>query len=146
MSNEPIPSDGEQRGTNRLTRLQNADWNTYGKLAAGAVGGLIANALILTTITGGDLMGIADGVLFLTPAIILSVVLFHRHDPVDLPFLGPALLFLTIGAANTISLSVRAIRGATANPFMSVVVLAVVAAMFTPGPFLGAYAVRRWWL
>lgn len=146
MSNEPIPSDGEPEDTDILTRIQGADWDTYGKLTAGAVGGLIANALILTAITGGDMMGIADGVAFLTPAIILSVILFHRHDPVDVPYLAPALLFLTIGAANTISLSVRAIRGSTANPVMSVLVLGLVALLFTPGPFLGAYAARRWWV
>lgn len=141
------PSDDEPSG-NRLTRLkQQTDWNAYGKIGAGAVLGLLLNGVAIAMVATGDPMGIVRGVISLSPALILAGALFHRYNPVDLSFVGPALLFVTIAVANMLSVTVAVFRmGPQSNPMMSVLILAVVALMFTPGPFLGVYAARRWWL
>lgn len=70
-----------------------------------------------------------------------------RYNPVDLPYLSPFILFLTVLGGNLISLVVRIFRGGgQTDPVMSILILGLVALMFTPGPFLGTWAVRRWWV
>lgn len=141
---------GEQNSTNTTAtgRLDSVDWTEYARLALGAVIGLIANAILMTALMGASMMGIADGVAYLTPAVALGAAVFHRYNPADgLAYISPTILFITLAAANTISLSVRVFRmGGQSEPAMAVIVLAFVALMFTPGPFLGAWAVRRWFL
>lgn len=139
------PTDAEQTTKQRLT---DADWNRYGKIGLGSVLGLIANSVILLTIVGGDALGIADGVAFLAPVVVLAGIIHDQYNPVaDTPFLGAATLFLTTALANTVTLSVRVFRtSAQSEPGMTVLILGVLALMFTPGPALGVWAVRRWWL
>lgn len=151
MSEKSV-QEGPDSSGNRLTRMD-VDWTEYGKLGAAAVGGLAVNALILTAVTGGDLMGIVNGVTFMAPAVVLAVVLFHRHNPVTLPVIGPAVLFMTLAVANLIFLIIRGVSGGYlsgpitgARSVWGILILAVVALMFVPGPFLATYAARRWWL
>jgi len=140
-------TDGEQGSNIAAVRAYAAgvEWDPYLKIAGGVVVGLTLNALAVVLITGSVLSGIVDGVLFLTPGAILAAAVHHRYDPLELPVISPAIMFLTILIANTATLLVRGIRFiSSAEPVMSVIVIIVVALMFTPGPFLGAYAVRRW--
>ncbi len=139
------PTDGGQ-ATDQLTKVADADWKRYGTLALGAVLGLIVNSVALIAVVGGDALGIADGVAYLAPVVILAAGIHERYNSFrDTPFIGPLTLFLTIALANTISLTVKVFRmGGQSDPVMSVMVLGLVALMFTPGAFLGVWAVRRW--
>lgn len=142
-------AQADEPSGNHLTRLkQSADWTAFGKLAAAGTLGLAANGVgIAAVVGGGGVTGIAEGIANLTPAIAISGALFHRYDPVDLPYLSPILLFVTLALANTLSLVVNIFSaGPQSDPLMSAILLGFVALMFTPGPFLGMYAARRWWL
>jgi hypothetical protein len=141
------PTRTEQTTDQTLTeRVAGADWRRYGVIALAAVIGLIANSLALLAVVGGDLLGIADGVAYLAPVVVLAGVVHDRYNPIaDLSYIGPLSLFATIGLANTISLSVKVFRmGGQSSPGLTLLVLAFLALLFTPGAFLGVWATRRW--
>lgn len=142
-------TDAEQTTKQPLIdRVPNTVLKRYGFIALGAVLGLVLNSAGLLGIVGGNALGIADGVAYLAPVVILAGLMHERYNPIrDTPFLGPFTLFLIIGLANTVSLSVKVFRmGGQSDPVMTVMVLGLVALMFTPGAFLGVWAVRRWFL
>lgn len=172
-SQNPIPDGDEQPDTNTNTntnRNANAsanrspapdssgnglfglggsvDWTPLARIAFGALAGLAVNAVAWTAFLGWNLAGFVGGLAFLAPAVTLGAALFQRYTPTDRAYLAPALLFVTIALANTISLTVRVLQtfGGQSSPVMSVLIIAVVGMMFTPGPFVGAWAARRWWL
>lgn len=143
MTDDPTQTDAEQTG-NRIAQLADAEWEHAGKLAVGAVLGLLVNSVVVAALTGADIPAIAEGVAFLTPAVALAVVLFDRYDPLEMPYLSAILMFLTVWAANTITATVRAFR-MISDPIMGLVLIGLVGLIFTPGAFLGAYIARRWW-
>lgn len=143
------PTEAEQNTKQpMMDRLTDADWNRYGTLALAAVIGLVVNSLALIAMVGGSAIGIADGVAYLAPVVILAGWVHDRYNPIaDTAFLGPAVLFITVLVANTVSLSVRVFRmGGQSEPLMSAMILGILALMFTPGAFLAVWAVRRWGL
>lgn len=151
MSSKPLPTDDGQGGEqSRLDRIRaDTDWTALAKLGGAAVLGLAVNTVAVSAFVGGGIPGIADGVAYLAPTTVLAVVLFHRYDPVGMAYLSPALMFLTMLGANTASLIIRTARmgfGMFGQSLLSFVLLAFVALMFLPGPFLGAWAARRWWV
>lgn len=146
MSEEPADTDAEQHTTNPLITRDLAE--RLGVLAVGTVLGLVVNSLIILAIVGGDALGIADGVAFLAPALIIAVWVDDRYNPArDVRFLGPFVLLIIMLMANTVSLGARVYRmGAQSDPVMTALLVGFLAVMFTPGAFLGAWAARRWWL
>jgi hypothetical protein len=129
------------------SRVSGVNWNRYVIIAAGSAFGLILNSAVILGVVGGGASSLAGGVASLAPVVILASLVYDRYDPVDLPYLSPFVLFITILAANLISLIVRVFReGGQSDPVMSAAILGIVALMFTPGPFLGTWAVRRWWV
>lgn len=149
MSN-PKPTDSEQTGNKNAVQrwADEVDAARFGKLGFAAALGLALNSLALIAVVGGgDVTGIADGVAYLAPAVIIAAWLHDLYNPVDRAYLGPVVLFGTLAAANIISLSVRVFRmGGQSEPLMTMVVLGVLSLMFTPGVFLSVWATRRWWL
>lgn len=129
-----------------MDRVAGADWNRYGTIALAAILGLLANSVVLIAIVGGDALGIADGVAYLAPTVILAAWVHDRNNPIaDMAYLGPGSLFLTIAAANTVSLSVKVFRmGGQSDPALTVMILGFLAILFTPGAFLAVWAARRW--
>jgi hypothetical protein len=127
---------------------EGVDAPRLGKLALAAVLGLGVNSLALVAVIGGgDVMGIADGVAYLAPVVIIAAWVHDAYNPLDRVYLGPAVLFLTLAVANLISLSVKVFRMAgQAEPLMTLMVIGFLSLMFTPGPFLTVWATRRWWL
>jgi len=140
-------TDAEQTGNEPSRSLADrVDGQRLGKLLAGSIGGLVVNAALITAVIGSGLDGIAGGLVSLAPGVFIAAAVYDRYDPVDFPYVSPLILFLTILTANLITLMVRIFReGAQSDPVMSVLILGIVALMFTPGPFLGTWAVRRWW-
>lgn len=125
-----------------------SDWTGMAKMAIAAIAGLAANAVLVMQVVGNDLSGMADGLMMLTPAVALAAAMFHKYNPVQRAYIAPLILFIAIGVANTLTLTVRVFQtfGAQSDPVMAVVIIAAIALMFTPVPFLGAWAARRWWV
>lgn len=141
-------TDSEQTGNESAVSrvVGGVDGVWYAKLLVAAVLGLVANTLVMLAVVGGDVLSIADGVAFLAPAVVLAAWVHDRKNPVDMAYIGPAVLFVTILAANTISLSVRVYRqGIAGEPLMTALLLGFLALLFAPGPFLAVWATRRWW-
>lgn len=148
MSDRTQAASGEQRTEQtRADELREwADWLALGKLLVGVVLGLAANALVVLTIIGGDFSGIAGGIAYLVPAAFIGAAVFHDYGP-EVPYVGGLVLFLTILVAHTAALMIRMYQTPvpTGSPGATLLVVAVVGLIFTPGPFLGTWAVRRWW-
>lgn len=147
---EAKPTADSEQGSEQNTvsqRVRGADWTRYGALALAAIIGLLVNAALVAAFTGGGLGSLAEGVAYLTPAVALAAILHDAYNPLDVKYVSPTVLFLTLLAGNTMSLSIRVFRmGVQTEPLWSVAVLAIVALIFTPGAFLGTWAARRWWL
>lgn len=144
-------TDAEQTGNKQpiAVRLGGVDWPRLGKLLAAVVLGLTANAVGLLSVVGGNAIGIADGVAYLAPGLVLGAWIHDQYNPVrDTPYLGAFVLFVTLVVANLISLGVRVFRtfGGQSDPAMTALILALLALLFVPGAFLGAWAARKWWL
>lgn len=150
MTNDnPIP---DEEPTGNKTRLNQAVSDTnfpeLGIIASGALLGLVANALVITSVVSGTLGELSGGLATLAPSVAVAAALFHRYTPTDRDILAPALLFVTLLIANVATLSLRVFQtlGSQSSPLLSIALISVVAVTFTPGPFLGAYIARRWWI
>lgn len=146
MKHDKSDDTDAQNADAPVVNLAGVDAKRYGTIAAAAGGGLIANAAVVLAVVGGDVLSLADGVAYLLPVVVLASAIHERYNPIrDTPFLGAFTLFLTIALANTISLAVKVFRaGGQSDPVLSLMVLMFVAVLFSPGPYIGAWAARRW--
>lgn len=145
---ENTPAEADAEPNRSITDRLGTDWTPYLKAASAAVFGLTVNALVISLIIGGGILSIVDGVAYLTPVTALAAALYQRYNPLEMNYLGPSILFLTFLLANMVTLTVRVIQtvGSPSDVLVTFLLVGFVALMFTPGPFLGTYAARRWWI
>lgn len=140
-------TDAEQTSKQTLmNRVADVPWTRFAYITLAAIIGLTANSVVLLLVVGGDAFGIADGVAYLAVPVIMGAWVHDRYNPArGTPYIGPAVLFLTLMGANLISLTVKVFRmGGQSNPVMSVVILAFLSLLFTPGAFLAVWGTRKW--
>lgn len=144
--------EGEQPTNQKQTYLDQirdrADWTELGQLLIAVAVGLAVNTAVILAAIGGSPGEIGGGIAYLTPAAFIGAAIYHQKGGVDIPYVSGAALFCTILAANSVALIARMIQTGTlgSEPGMMVFVVLVVAAMFSPGPFIAAWAARRWWI
>lgn len=144
-------TDEQPDGSTDTSRLDEAkgmvEWDRALKLSAATIAGLAVWSLLLVTAFGSNIGSIAEGLVVIAPGLALTAVLHDVYEPLDIRFLTPSILFVAMVAATFAAIMLRAFRlGLLSDPVISVFAFGVLSIMFAPGPFLAAWATRRWFL
>lgn len=144
-------TENEPTGSTSTSRLDDmkakVEWIRALKLSAATAGGLVVWSFALVTALGSSMSSIVDGVVVIAPGLALVAVLHDIYEPMDMRYVTPLILFLAMAVANFAAIMLRAFRlGLLSEPLLSGVIFGVLALMFVPGPFLAAWATRRWFL